>query len=119
GGRAGRPWSVIVGLLLIDADRQAAAALPTPAKPARLERSETHDKATLARPSPRCQTWPEPDRWPSPPITKGSLISAHAITTFRADTVAQAEKEFRISVDEYLRFCTERGEEPERPYTSA
>ena len=37
--------------------------------------------------------------------------------TFEAEDVASLEREFHLSVDEYLRFCAENGRAPERPFS--
>lgn len=37
------------------------------------------------------------------------------LVTFVADNLGDLEREFRISIDEYLAFCAEQGVEPERP----
>ena len=37
--------------------------------------------------------------------------------TFEAEDVASLEREFHLSVDEYLRFCEESGRAPERPFS--
>ncbi|MBN4066663.1 type II toxin-antitoxin system HicB family antitoxin [Simkania negevensis] len=37
--------------------------------------------------------------------------------TFQGNNVAKLEKAFRESVEEYLAFCKERGEQPNKPYS--
>lgn len=37
------------------------------------------------------------------------------VVTFEADNLVDLEREFRISVDDYLAFCARDGVEPERP----
>ena len=37
--------------------------------------------------------------------------------TFEGTTYAEVEQAFRDSIDDYLAFCAERGEPPDRPYT--
>jgi predicted HicB family RNase H-like nuclease len=39
------------------------------------------------------------------------------IVTFEGATFAEVEQAFRDSVDDYLAFCAERGEPPDRPYS--
>ena len=39
------------------------------------------------------------------------------VITFESDSVDGLKREFRISVDDYLEFCHELGQEPERPYS--
>jgi predicted RNase H-like HicB family nuclease len=45
----------------------------------------------------------------------GQIDDIEDVVTFEADTPDEIEREFRISVDEYLAFCAEEGIEPERP----
>lgn len=37
--------------------------------------------------------------------------------TFQGTTVDEIEQAFKDSVDDYLAFCKERGEEPDRPFS--
>jgi predicted HicB family RNase H-like nuclease len=39
------------------------------------------------------------------------------VVTFQAESVSEIETAFHDSVDDYLEFCKERGEAPERPYS--
>lgn len=50
-------------------------------------------------------------------IIHGSVVNTKDVITFQAEDVGQLESEFHTSVDEYLDFCAERGEEPERPFS--
>jgi predicted HicB family RNase H-like nuclease len=47
----------------------------------------------------------------------GRVMHLRDVITFEADSVAGLKREFRTSVDGYLDFCRERGEEPERPFS--
>jgi len=47
----------------------------------------------------------------------GRVIGTRDVITFQGMTVEEARREFHASVDDYLAFCAERGEEPERPYS--
>ncbi|NEP44981.1 MAG: type II toxin-antitoxin system HicB family antitoxin [Okeania sp. SIO2H7] len=47
----------------------------------------------------------------------GRVIGIRDVITFKAETIEQAGKEFEISVDDYLDFCQELGEEPEQPFS--
>lgn len=38
------------------------------------------------------------------------------VVTFEADYEDEVEKEFRVSVDDYLDFCASRHEKPEQPH---
>jgi len=50
-------------------------------------------------------------------VFHGEVINTRDVITFQAATVAQLKKAFRDSVEDYLAFCTERGEEPEKPFS--
>ena len=50
-------------------------------------------------------------------IFHGEVINLRDVVTFQGETVKQLRKAFRESVDDYLSFCAERGEEPEKPYS--
>ena len=47
----------------------------------------------------------------------GEVLDTRDVITFQGTTVGQLEKAFRDSVDDYLDFCRERGEEPDKPFT--
>jgi predicted HicB family RNase H-like nuclease len=50
-------------------------------------------------------------------IIRGKVLNTRDTITFYGKTVAQAEKAFRESVNDYLKFCEELGVEPEKPFT--
>ncbi len=50
-------------------------------------------------------------------VFHGEIINTRAVITFQGTSVEEIEKEFRNSVDDYLEWCTERGKEPEKPYS--
>ncbi len=50
-------------------------------------------------------------------VFHGEVINTRDVITFQGATVAKLKKAFRDSVDDYLSFCSERGEEPERPFS--
>jgi len=50
-------------------------------------------------------------------IFHGEVISTRDVITFQGSTVDELEQAFRDSIDEYLAFCAERGEEPEKPFS--
>ena len=50
-------------------------------------------------------------------IFHGEVINLRDVVTFQGASVAQLRKAFRDSVDDYLEFCAERGESPEKPYS--
>lgn len=50
-------------------------------------------------------------------ILHGNVLGIRDVVTFEGRTPSEAQKAFRDSVDDYLRFCKQRGEEPNRPYS--
>jgi predicted HicB family RNase H-like nuclease len=48
-------------------------------------------------------------------VFHGEVIGLRDVVTFQGKSVAELRKAFRDSVDDYLEFCRERGEEPEKP----
>jgi hypothetical protein len=50
-------------------------------------------------------------------IFHGEVINTRDIITFQGLTVAQIKKAFRESVDDYLVFCKERNEEPDKSFS--
>lgn len=50
-------------------------------------------------------------------IFHGEVINTRDVITFQGSTVKELKKAFRDSVDDYLEFCKERNEEPERPFS--
>ena len=50
-------------------------------------------------------------------IFHGHVINTRDVITFQGKSVDEIRTAFRDSVDEYLKFCEELGEEPERPYS--
>lgn len=47
----------------------------------------------------------------------GEVINLRDVITFQGESVAELKQAFQESVEDYLAFCTERGEEPEKPYS--
>ena len=45
----------------------------------------------------------------------GEVVGIRDVVTFQGESVEEVEKAFRESVDDYLAFCNERGEEPDKP----
>lgn len=54
---------------------------------------------------------------PEERLFHGEVINLRDVITFQADCVEDLIKEFQDSVDDYLEFCVQRGEEPERPFS--
>lgn len=48
---------------------------------------------------------------------RGRVEGLRDMITFEAGDVVSLEREFRVSVDEYIRFCEESGRSPERPFS--
>ena len=47
----------------------------------------------------------------------GRVSGLRDVITFEGATFAEVEQAFRDSIDDYLAFCTERGEPPDRSYS--
>lgn len=50
-------------------------------------------------------------------IFHGEVLDLRDVVTFQGSSVDELEQAFRDSIDDYLEFCAERGEEPGRPFT--
>jgi len=50
-------------------------------------------------------------------ILYGEVINVRDVITFEGTTVDEIQQAFRDSVDDYLDFCTQRGESPEKPFS--
>jgi predicted HicB family RNase H-like nuclease len=50
-------------------------------------------------------------------VLSGRVIGLRDVITFEGDSVGEVMQAFRDSVDDYLAFCAERGESPEKPYS--
>lgn len=50
-------------------------------------------------------------------IFHGDVTNTRDVITFQGKSVAELKKAFRDSVDDYLAFCAERGEEPDKPFS--
>lgn len=48
-------------------------------------------------------------------ILHGEVIGIRDVVTFQGQSVEEVEKAFRESVDDYLAFCAQRGENPDKP----
>ncbi len=47
----------------------------------------------------------------------GEVINTRDVITFQGKSVNELKKALRESVEDYLEFCRERGEEPDRPFS--
>jgi predicted HicB family RNase H-like nuclease len=50
-------------------------------------------------------------------ILFGQVLDINDVITFKGKTVDEARQEFQNSVDDYLAFCEELGEEPDKPFS--
>jgi predicted HicB family RNase H-like nuclease len=50
-------------------------------------------------------------------ILYGEIINVRDVITFEGTNVDEVQKAFRESVDDYLEFCAQRGETPEKPFS--
>jgi predicted HicB family RNase H-like nuclease len=50
-------------------------------------------------------------------ILYGEVINVRDVITFEGESVDETQKAFRESVDDYLAFCTQRHESPDKPFS--
>lgn len=50
-------------------------------------------------------------------VFHGEVVNLRDVITFQGRTVDELRQAFKGSVDDYLAFCRERGEEPEKPFS--
>lgn len=50
-------------------------------------------------------------------IFHGEVIGLKDVITFQGTTVKNIEKAFKDSIDDYLEWCEERGEKPEKTFS--
>jgi predicted HicB family RNase H-like nuclease len=50
-------------------------------------------------------------------IFHGEVANLRDVITFQGKSVAELKKALASSVEDYLAFCKERGEEPEKPFS--
>jgi predicted HicB family RNase H-like nuclease len=50
-------------------------------------------------------------------IFHGEIINIRDVITFQGSSVEELKQAFQDSVDDYLEFCKERGEEPDKPFS--
>ena len=51
-------------------------------------------------------------------VFHGEVKSTRDVITFQGESVAEMKTAFQESVDVYLAFCAERGEEPDKPLSA-
>ncbi|MHC4844494.1 MAG: type II toxin-antitoxin system HicB family antitoxin [Planctomycetota bacterium] len=47
----------------------------------------------------------------------GEVINTRDVITFQGKSVRELKKSLKDSVEDYLEFCKERGEEPDKPFS--
>jgi predicted HicB family RNase H-like nuclease len=50
-------------------------------------------------------------------IFHGEIVGTRDVITFQGKSVTELKKAFRESVDDYLAFCAQRGEKPDKPFS--
>jgi predicted HicB family RNase H-like nuclease len=50
-------------------------------------------------------------------VLYGEVINVRDVITFEGTSVEEVQQAFHESVDDYLEFCAERGESPEKPFS--
>lgn len=50
-------------------------------------------------------------------IFHGEVLDLRDVITFQGRSVEEIEQAFRESVDDYLEFCEQRGEMPDKPFS--
>ncbi|MCB2203506.1 type II toxin-antitoxin system HicB family antitoxin [bacterium] len=50
-------------------------------------------------------------------IFHGEVLGTRDVITFQGSTADEIEQAFRDSIDDYLEFCQQRGEEADKPYS--
>lgn len=50
-------------------------------------------------------------------IFHGDVINTRDVITFQGQSVTELKKSFHESIDDYLTFCKERGELPDKPFS--
>jgi predicted HicB family RNase H-like nuclease len=50
-------------------------------------------------------------------IFHGDVINTRDVITFQGESVSELKQAFQDSVDDYLSFCAERGEQPDKPFS--
>lgn len=50
-------------------------------------------------------------------IFHGDVINTKDVITFQGVSVAELKQAFTDSIDDYLLFCAENGEEPDKPFS--
>jgi predicted HicB family RNase H-like nuclease len=54
---------------------------------------------------------------PDAEIFHGEVVDTRDVITFQGKTVKELTQAFKDSIDDYLAFCQERGEQPDKPFS--
>lgn len=54
---------------------------------------------------------------PEAGVLHGRVMGLRDVITFEVESATDLQREFEASVDDYLDFCAERGEQPDKPYS--
>jgi len=50
-------------------------------------------------------------------MLRGQVLDIKDVVTFEGKTVEEAKQDFHRSVDDYLKFCEELGQKPDKPFS--
>ncbi|MFO0912069.1 MAG: type II toxin-antitoxin system HicB family antitoxin [Pirellulales bacterium] len=50
-------------------------------------------------------------------IFYGEVVNTRDVVTFQGESVTELTQAFRDSIDDYLAFCNQRGETPDKPFS--
>jgi predicted HicB family RNase H-like nuclease len=50
-------------------------------------------------------------------VFHGEVLDTRDVITFQGRSVDEVQQAFRDSIDDYLEFCAQRGEEPDKPFS--
>jgi predicted HicB family RNase H-like nuclease len=50
-------------------------------------------------------------------IFHGEVLDTRDVITFQGKSVKEIRRAFRDSIEDYLEFCRERGEQPDKPFS--
>ena len=50
-------------------------------------------------------------------LLHGEVLGLRDVVTFQGTSVKELKRAFQESIDDYLEFCPERGEEPDDPFS--
>ncbi len=54
---------------------------------------------------------------PDAGVFHGEVLGTRDVITFQGTSVEELQGAFRDSIDDYLEFCAERGERPDKPFS--